>query len=292
MKFRLLLLLTVCLFFITSCNESKEQQLMRTLKEWEQKEILFPLDIKLSTVKDGETKFTFPVSNYKVLIYVDSIGGISCKLKMDKWLEFMSQINSVSSDTVPFLFFFHPRSEQEIRALLKVHKIDFPFCIDMNDKMNKLNNFPDDLTLQTFLLDKNNRVKIVGNPIYNLKLKKLYLRTVAGREVKDEYNIKQTKISCSTKEINMGHFYYQQQQQRELVIRNIGQVPLVINDIITSCGCTTVDYPKEPILPGKDAILCVNYQAEQPEHFNKTISIYCNVASSPVIVRLKGNAEK
>ena len=158
--------------------------------------------------------------------------------------------------------------------------------------MNKLNNFPDDLTLQTFLLDKNNRVKIVGNPIYNLKLKKLYLRTVAGREVKDEYNIKQTKISCSTKEINMGHFYYQQQQQRELVIRNIGQVPLVINDIITSCGCTTVDYPKEPILPGKDAILCVNYQAEQPEHFNKTISIYCNVASSPVIVRLKGNAEK
>ena len=52
MKFRLLLLLTVCLFFITSCNESKEQQLMRTLKEWEQKEILFPLDIKLSTVKD------------------------------------------------------------------------------------------------------------------------------------------------------------------------------------------------------------------------------------------------
>lgn len=265
---------------------------MRTLKEWEQKEILFPLDIKLSTVKDGETKFTFPVSNYKVLIYVDSMGCISCKLKMDKWLEFMSQINSVSSDTVPFLFFFHPRSEQEIRALLKVHKIDFPFCIDMNDKMNKLNNFPDDLTLQTFLLDKNNRVKIVGNPIYNLKLKKLYLRTVAGREVKDEYNIKQTKISCSTKEINMGHFYYQQQQQRELVIRNIGQVPLVINDIITSCGCTTVDYPKEPILPSKDAILCVNYQAEQPEHFNKTISIYCNVASSPVIVRLKGNAEK
>ena len=181
MKFRLLLLLTVCLFFITSCNESKEQQLMRTLKEWEQKEILFPLDIKLSTVKDGETKFTFPVSNYKVLIYVDSMGCISCKLKMDKWLEFMSQINSVSSDTVPFLFFFHPRSEQEIRALLKVHKIDFPFCIDMNDKMNKLNNFPDDLTLQTFLLDKNNRVKIVGNPIYNLKLKKLYLRTVARR---------------------------------------------------------------------------------------------------------------
>ena len=118
MKFRLLLLLTVCLFFITSCNESKEQQLMRTLKEWEQKEILFPLDIKLSTVKDGETKFTFPVSNYKVLIYVDSMGCISCKLKMDKWLEFMSQINSVSSDTVPFLFFFHPRSEQEIRALL------------------------------------------------------------------------------------------------------------------------------------------------------------------------------
>lgn len=292
MKLKLLSLLTVCLFFTISCNESKKDRLRRTLEIWEQKEILFPTDLKLSTLRNGEEEFSFPISDYKVLVYVDSLGCISCKLKMDKWLEFISQINSASLDTVPFIFIFHPKSEQEIKALLKIHKVNFPFCIDMNDKVNKLNHFPDDVALQTFLLDKNNRVRIIGNPINNLRLKNLYLKIVGGTEIKDEPTLKLTEISCSTKEIDMGHFYYQRKQKQEFVIRNIGQIPLVINDVVTSCGCTTVDYPKEPIPPGKNCTLYISYQAEQPEHFEKTISLYCNVAASPVIVKLKGNAEK
>jgi hypothetical protein len=32
---------------------------------------------------------------------------------------------------------------------------------------------------------------------------------------------------------------------------NIGDTPLVISKIITTCGCTAPTWPKEPILPGK-----------------------------------------
>lgn len=71
-----------------------------------------------------------------------------------------------------------------------------------------------------------------------------------------------------------------------------GSIPLVINDVTTSCGCTVVDYPKQPILPGKSDTLHISYQAEHPGHFNKTISIYCNTTSSPILIKIKGNAEK
>ena len=52
------------------------------------------------------------------------------------------------------------------------------------------------------------------------------------------------------------------------------------------------DYPKQPILPGKSDTLHISYQAEHPGHFNKTISIYCNTTSSPILIKIKGNAEK
>ena len=32
---------------------------------------------------------------------------------------------------------------------------------------------------------------------------------------------------------------------------NVGESPLVISKIITTCGCTAPTWPKEPILPGK-----------------------------------------
>lgn len=36
-------------------------------------------------------------------------------------------------------------------------------------------------------------------------------------------------------------------------ITNKGEMPLVITRVIASCGCTTPEWPKEPIAPGKDA---------------------------------------
>lgn len=277
---------------ITSCKESPEKQLMQTLKKWEQKEIFFPSEMKFTMINDGEQQFSLPVSNNKILVYVDSIGCLDCKLRMDKWLEFMSQVNSISSDTVPFLFFFHSGSTQEIKELMKTYRVDFPFCIDINDKLNKLNAFPDNIALQTFLLDRNNRVKVVGNPIHNLKIKKLYLKHITGMDMKDDDAIAElTEISCSTKEVDLGRFKHLEKQNRAIAIRNTGQIPLVVNGITVSCGCTTVDYDKKPVLPGETAIFHINYQAEYLGRFDKAVSIYCNTSSSPILIKVKGFAE-
>ena len=39
--------------------------------------------------------------------------------------------------------------------------------------MNNLNKFPADITFQTFLLDKNNKVVVLGNPIHNIAVNDL-----------------------------------------------------------------------------------------------------------------------
>ena len=65
----------------------------------------------------------------------------------------------------------------------------------------------------------------------------------------------------------------------------------MIQDITTSCGCTKVEYSKEPVRPGSKLELKVIYEAEQSERFNKTVTVYCNSKNSPIHLKVKGNAK-
>ncbi|WP_373726842.1 DUF1573 domain-containing protein, partial [Bacteroides heparinolyticus] len=35
----------------------------------------------------------------------------------------------------------------------------------------------------------------------------------------------------------------------------------------------------------------VSYKAEHPEHFNKTITVYCNAEISPLVLQINGDAK-
>jgi hypothetical protein len=41
--------------------------------------------------------------------------------------------------------------------------------------------------------------------------------------------------------------------QYDARLRNVGSEPLVIKDISTSCGCTSVEYEKQPIASGEES---------------------------------------
>ncbi|WP_425286658.1 DUF1573 domain-containing protein [Bacteroides maternus] len=50
-------------------------------------------------------------------------------------------------------------------------------------------------------------------------------------------------------------------------------------------------YFKKPVRPNDSLELCVTYKAEHPEHFDKTITVYCNTAFSPIVLRIIGTAQ-
>ena len=74
-------------------------------------------------------------------------------------------------------------------------------------------------------------------------------------------------------------------------MKKVGYKALVILDVASSCGCTTVAYSMEPALPGKDIALEVVYKAEHPEHFDKTITVYCYTENSPLVLKISGDAK-
>ena len=56
---------------------------------------------------------------------------------------------------------------------------------------------------------------------------------------------------------------------------NTGDAPLVIEQAVASCGCTTPVYPKQPIAPGATGEIKVTYKGagKFPGVFKKTITL-------------------
>jgi len=56
-------------------------------------------------------------------------------------------------------------------------------------------------------------------------------------------------------------------------ITNKSDKPLVIENAHATCGCTTPEYQKDPILPGKTAKIKVGYNAANLNHFDKQVFV-------------------
>ncbi|MDH6313632.1 hypothetical protein M2137_002422 [Parabacteroides sp. PFB2-10] len=226
-----------------SCHESDKQRITRLVTEWQGKEILFPDEMVFSRYATDAVEWPVWEADYKVLVYVDSLGCISCKLQLPKWKEWITQVDSITDGYVPFLFFFQSSDQKEIRHLLKRDDFDYPVCLDREDQLNKLNNFPSDITFQTFLLDKDNRVVSIGNPIHNLAVKDLYLKQIIGSLTPSTSNQPiRTTAEAEQTEINLGSFEKNESKTAVFTLRNTGEKPLVIMDTATTCGCASPSF--------------------------------------------------
>jgi len=71
--------------------------------------------------------------------------------------------------------------------------------------------------------------------------------------------------------------------------RNTGNEPLIISTVATSCGCTTPEFDKTPVFPGKEGQIRVSYNTELLGKFKKTIVVKSNADNeNPAILSIQG----
>ena len=63
-------------------------------------------------------------------------------------------------------------------------------------------------------------------------------------------------------------------------VTNTGKEPLKIDNVQTSCGCTTPEWSRDPIAPGASANVKVGYNAAAEGYFDKHITILYNQTQS------------
>lgn len=285
------------LFACISCKPMNKQQkeVLSILDEWIGKTILMPPSYKLYPyIQNHNFDSIYSNADFKILNYVDSLECISCNLRLKEWNILMKSFSENKSKEVTALFVFSPKNiirMKEVIPLVKRNAMTFPITIDSLDRFNNLNRFPQNSRFHTFLLDKHNRILAIGNPVANTRIKKLYLGLINGKDTQStSETLPMTDISISTTCLDLGTFEWKKKKGMIFSINNIGQKPLVINEVIASCGCMEIIYDKTPVPPNKTIRIKVYYQAESPGYFNKTIKIYSNSNKDPLILKVRGNA--
>ncbi len=75
----------------------------------------------------------------------------------------------------------------------------------------------------------------------------------------------------------------------DFTFKNTGTAPLIIQDVKTTCGCTTPEWTKQPIRPGETGFIKVSYDVKgRPGTIDKTITVFSNGKPSPVGLRING----
>lgn len=75
------------------------------------------------------------------------------------------------------------------------------------------------------------------------------------------------------------------------VATNISGKPIVIYNVVSSCGCTDVKWTREPVQAGKSGRITATYSNDEgPYPFDKSLTVYISGIKKPVILRLRGVA--
>lgn len=178
MKHRILLFLICTLVVFSSCGEKTTKQIV---KEMIGKELLF--DINPKDIVVGQNKHT-NANTMSIVTYVDSLGCVSCKLKLPKLKQVNQYLDSIAGEHIPIIFVVHESVKRDMIFSLKADKyVPDEVIVDTDGKLCKKFDFPEDNELQTFLLDKEKKIVAVGNPTNGDKILSLYVKLLMANKM-------------------------------------------------------------------------------------------------------------
>lgn len=290
MKVKLIIYL-VLIMIITSCKNTRKSEAEKIVAEWMNKTITFPSDVNCTSLGKDTICPDIAPTPYRILAYTDSTGCSSCKLKLAEWKELMQESDSIMPGKLSFIFYFHPKRIKDLEYIVKHDKFTYPIYLDKENKINHLNNFPSKMEYQCFLLDSENKVISIGNPTLNPKIWELFKKVITENTgtLTDEHQ-ELTEVEISHPEIEVEKLETNVTTNLEFILRNSGNVPLIIKKVNTSCGCTVASWENKPILPNDETIIKVEVKPDTPGYFQKTIYVLCNVRDKLIPLTIKGTA--
>lgn len=160
------------------CNSTKMKE---NIQQLQATAISFPRQ-GMITMRGRDTLIPkFMQSELKLIVYTDSVECSSCVVsKMYLWNSFIEYAKSYGG-RLKYYYILSPRKQDvnKVRIALAGTILEYPVIIDSLGEFEKLNpHLPKDRLLHTFLLDENNNVILVGNPLLNKKIKEMFYKIV------------------------------------------------------------------------------------------------------------------
>src|SRR4051812_46647863 len=96
------------------------------------------------------------------------------------------------------------------------------------------------------------------------------------------------EIKFEEDEFDFGRITQGEKVSHAFKFKNTGSKSLIISGASGSCGCTVPDWPKEPVLPGREGSINVVFSSEGKSGLQeKTVTVVTNCEPATRILRIK-----
>jgi hypothetical protein len=95
-------------------------------------------------------------------------------------------------------------------------------------------------------------------------------------------------VTWKSESIDVGNIPQGKPKTIRFEFTNTSKKPIIIENVAPSCGCTTADYTKTPILPGKKGFVEASYNAAAAGPFMKTVNVTTSDSKTPKTLSFKG----
>jgi Protein of unknown function (DUF1573) len=95
----------------------------------------------------------------------------------------------------------------------------------------------------------------------------------------------------NTRQHNFGTLAQGQPQEHIFTFRNAGTVPLHIETVRTTCGCTAATWTETTIAPNERGQVTIRYDAERSGQFKRKILVFFKEIRVGSTLRIRGNVE-
>jgi len=102
--------------------------------------------------------------------------------KLQEWTHIYETVfNKIVPDKLSIIILFDGKDKEDILMLVNHAKWEMPVLWDRNGAMNRHRKFPLQARMRCMLMDNENRVIAVGNPVYTRAVYDLYLKLLINK---------------------------------------------------------------------------------------------------------------
>ena len=173
------LIIPFILLMFYSCKNAPHEVILSQVQELYGRNIVFTHNDHY--VLNGRDTIIKQTNDYKIVMYSDSLGCQECELKLGDWRLKIKELKLLGK-AVDFIFIIQSSDYSSFEHMASENLPDFPFIYDKEGKFFKQNKLFSDKRYNTFLLDKDNRIILVGNPTNGDKIWELYKTQIPQKD--------------------------------------------------------------------------------------------------------------
>ena len=162
----------IIILSLIACN-GEDSDAVRQARKLYGKKIEFSGNYISLSASDSISSLDALKKDYKIVTYLDSNACSQCALSiLNLWQGMVAEIDNKNTG---FVVVTYPGDKSQLKNALIDLKIDVPLLYDTDNKFIKSNKLDGIMAVnRTFLLDKDNRIVIVGEPLNRPNVWQLY----------------------------------------------------------------------------------------------------------------------